>query len=95
MRHFVKDVMEQACLASALGVAGEHSPAHDHQANGMVERAIREVKDQARVMHSALTAHVGALPLGLPVMDWMVEWAAEALTGARVGGDGMTAFRRL
>ena len=30
-----------------------------------------------------------------PVIDWLVAWAGEALSGAQVGQDGMTAFRRL
>ena len=29
-RAMVKDVIEEACASSALGVAGAHSPAHDH-----------------------------------------------------------------
>ena len=43
-RAFIKDVIEEANRVSGLGVAGAHSPAYDHRANGDVERAIREVK---------------------------------------------------
>ena len=59
----MKDVIEEACATSALGVAGTHSPAHDHRANGMVERAVREVKDQVRIMHCALSDKVGKVPM--------------------------------
>ena len=31
----------------------------------------------------------------MPVFDWLVEWAGELITGALIGHDGMTAFRRL
>ena len=95
MRLLVREVIEEACRATALGVASAHSPAYDHRANGAVERAIREVKDQVRVLYSALAAKVGSVPLDCPAFDWLVEWAAEALTGAQVGVDGTTAYRRL
>ena len=95
MRQMVREVVDEAYVASSLGVAGEHSPAYDHRANRLVERAVREVKDQVRVMRVALVAKVGAIPLSCAVIDWLVEWAAEALGGAQVGDDGMTAHRRL
>jgi hypothetical protein len=94
-RTFVKDVIEEACRVSNIGVAGAHSPAYDHQANGGVEKAVRDVKDQVRVMMSALSRRVGALKVSHAVFDWMVISAAELLTGAQVGHDGMTSYRRL
>ena len=94
-RAFVKDVIEEVCRTSSMGVASAHTPAHDHQANGGVEKAVRDVKDQIRVMKCALTRHIGQVQLNHPVFEWMVTWAAELITGARVGHDGMTAYRRL
>jgi hypothetical protein len=94
-RALVTDVIEEACASSELGVAGAHSPACDHRANGMVERAVREVKDQVRVMHCALSDKVGKVPSSNAVFDWLVIWAAEVLTGAQIGADGMTSYRRL
>ena len=58
-RAMVKDVIGEVCASSALGVAGAHSPAHDHRANGMVERAVRELKDQAGVTHCTLNDKAG------------------------------------
>ena len=52
-RTFVKDVIEEVSRISTMGVAGAHSPAYDHQANGGVEKAVRDVKDPTRVMMSA------------------------------------------
>ena len=92
---FVKDVIEEVCRTSTTGVASTHTPAHDHQANGGVEKAARDVKDQERVMRCALARHIGPVQLAQPVFEWMVAWAAELLTGAQVGHDGMTAYRRL
>ena len=56
-RTFVRDVLEEVGRTSqlgeveALGIAAAHTPAHDHQANGGVERAVRELKNQVRVLH--------------------------------------------
>ena len=94
-RGFIKDVVEEACIVSNIGVAGAHSPAHDHQANGAVEKAVRDVKDQVRVMMSALDRRVGRVHLVWPVFQWLVAYAAELITGAQVGHDGWTAHRRM
>jgi hypothetical protein len=94
-RTFVKDVLEEAARTSAIGVAAAHTPPHDHQCNGGVEKAVRDVKDHVRVMRCALSRHVGPVPVDGAAFEWMVTWAAELLTGGRVGHDGMTAFRRL
>ncbi len=94
-RSFVKDIIEGVCSESTMGVAAAHSAAYDHKSNGDIERAVREVKNQVRVMDCALTRRVGPVPSTHPVFDWMVEWAGELISGAMVGKDGMTAFRRL
>ena len=94
-RTFVKDIIEGVCRESAMGVAGAHSPAHDHKANADVERAVREVKNQVRVMSGALCSRVGPVPSSRAAFEWMVELAGELITGGLVGHDGMTAYRRL
>ncbi len=92
----MKDVIEATARTTALGIASAQTPAHDHQSNGHVEKAVRDVKDQLRVMRFALAGHLGAVvSLSSPVVDWLVTWAAELITGARIGHDGMTAYRRL
>ena len=94
-RTFVKDVIEEACRVSAVGIAPAHSPAYDHQANGAAEKAVRDVKDHVRVMLGALTRRVGVITIQEPIFEWLVQYAAELLSGARVGHDGMTPYRRL
>lgn len=58
-RTLVREVIEEACRTSDIGVAAQHSPAYDHQCNGAVEKVVRGVKDQVRVMMSALRRCVG------------------------------------
>ena len=45
-RAFVKDVIGEVCRTCTMAVAAAQYPAHDHQANGGVEKAVRDVKDQ-------------------------------------------------
>lgn len=65
------------------------------ECNGSVQKAVRDMKDQIRVMRCALERHVGPAHLHGAWFEWLIVWAAELLTDARVGQDGMTAFRRL
>jgi hypothetical protein len=94
-RTFVRDVIDEVSRVSTIGVAAAHSPAYDHKANGGVEKAVRDVKDHVRTLRGALTRKVGATKTSDAIFDWLVVYAAELLTGARVGHDGMTAHRRL
>ena len=75
-RAFVRDVIEEACRTSTVGIAPAHTPAHDHQANGAAEKAIRDLKDHVRVMLSTLTRQVGAVPITEPIFEWIVPYAA-------------------
>ena len=94
-RSYVKDVIEEAVRTSSLGIAAAHTPPHDHQSNGGVEKAVRDVKDLVRSLRSSLMSRVGPVAPESPAFEWLTLWAAELLTSARVGHDGMTAFRRL
>ena len=95
-RAFFWDVIDEVARTTPLGVAAAHSPPYDHQGNGDVERAIQELKGQVRTMRAALTKKIGqAAPVSRPAFDWLVEYAGELITGALVGRDGMTAYRRL
>lgn len=94
-RGYAKDISEAAARSSASGIAAAHTPPHDHQAEGGVEKAVRDVKDQIRIMLCALARRVGPIPVSGTVIEWLTAWAAELLMGACVGQDGLTSFRRL
>ena len=94
-RTFVRDVIEEVAKLSTLGVAVSHSPAYDHKSNGGVEKAVRDTKDMVRTLRGALCRKAGKTKISDPIFEWLVVYAAELLTGAQVGHDGMTAHRRL
>jgi hypothetical protein len=94
-RSYVKDVIEEVTRTSSLGIAAAHTPPHDHRSNAGVEKAVRDVKELVRSLRSPLMTRVCPVALESPVFEWLTFWAAELMTAARVGHDGMTAFRRL
>ena len=66
----------------------QNSPVGESQANGLVERAVRSVKDQVRTLRLALQKRVGCrIPVGHPIMAWIVKHAGELIQSLR-------AFRR-
>jgi hypothetical protein len=80
-----KTDQEEACKALVSDIARyrgsaktmvEHSPVKQSQSNGVVERAIRSVVAQVRVMKEALEARWQvSIPDGHAVMTWMTEYA--------------------
>ena len=57
--HSIMALKEAAAREAAIESVPEESPPADHQANGLVENAIREVRRQIRVLRSALEEKVG------------------------------------
>jgi hypothetical protein len=74
----------------------ENSPVGSSASNGVVERAIRSVQQQARVMKDALE-HKAKVIVGArhPLMPWIVEYAGHLLNRFEVSQDGKTAYERL
>jgi hypothetical protein len=66
-RALLKNVVDEVCRTSAIGVAPAHTPAYDHQADGAVEKAVRDLKGQVRVMMSALSKCFGTVGVTEPV----------------------------
>ena len=72
----------------------ESSPV-DSQGNGVVERTIKSVQGQIRLLRSALEDWIKAkLEPDHPVLAWMCECTSVLLNHFEVGEDGMTAFER-
>ena len=93
--HSIIALKSAAAREAAVEAVAEESPPGDHQANGMVENAIREVKRQIRVLRSALEEKIGkVLTDGDPVLTWLPRQAADLLNRYKKGTDGRTAETR-
>jgi len=95
----IKTVVEDVGRAKAADGSGkyivENSPVDASQSNGMVERGIRSVTAQTRVMLSAVQARWGLeLPIEHPFICYLVEYAAVLLNRFEVGADGKTSYER-
>ena len=70
-------------------------PVGEHQANGMVENAIREIRRHTRVLRSALEEAIGKeLENGDPVLAWLPRQAADLMSRYKRGPDGRTPEQR-
>ena len=73
----------------------ESSPVGSSGSNGVVERAIRSVEQQVRVMKDALEQRTGLkFTPRHPAMTWITEYASHLLNRFEVGHDGKTAYER-
>ena len=68
------------------GAAVPHKSAPSESAsNGAIQRAVQTVEDQLRTMQVALEHRLGSrVPLGDPIMRWMVEHAGMLLAHQNV-----------
>ena len=73
----------------------ENSPVDSHASNGIVERAVRSVQGQVRVLKGALEDRWGAkITAKHMVIPWLMEYASHLLNRYEVGHDGRTAYER-
>ena len=72
----------------------EHPTAYDSQANGAVESGIRNVRADLRTMRLDLEDRLSAqLPIGHPMMAWLVRHVGFCHTAFAKGADGRTAWQ--
>ena len=95
----MKTIVEDTCRArakrGAMRTVVEHSPLYSSKSNGVVERAVKSVEGQMRVMRSALESRRGVvLEVNHAVWPWLVEYASYLLNRHEVGKDGYTAYER-
>jgi hypothetical protein len=72
------------------------TPVGESASNGIIEGAVRLVKDLLRVHLAALERRIGAkFPSNHPVLAWLVEHVSDIVTKHMVGLDGKTGYERL
>ena len=71
----------------------EQSLAEEHQLNGTMEVAVREIQKQIKVMKSALEERLKSeVPSTPPILAFLVERVGSFMSRYRVGRDGRTAI---
>ena len=76
-------------------ITEEKPVAYDHQSNGAVEVAVRQVQGLLRTHKASLEAALKCkIPSRHPVLHWLVEHVAFLLTIRVRGTDGRTAYQR-
>ena len=71
------------------------SPVGDHQSNGSIEVAVRELKRQMRALRYALEARLGkGLRDDDPVLSWAANFAAQSINVYRKDSTGKTAYEK-
>ena len=67
------------------------SPEGDHQANGLAEVGLREIKAQMRILRSQLEQRLGSrIDEKDPLMSWIPRHAAKCVSRYRIMDDGRT-----
>ena len=83
-------------LGKKYEVLRKESPVGDHQANGEIENAIKELEKQIRVLKIALEQKIPqVLKDDHPLMAWIPEYAGFLLSRFQVAADGKTAYEKL
>ena len=74
----------------------EESPVGDHQANGEIENAIKELEKQIRVLKDSVERKSQlVIKDDHPIMAWIPQHAGFLLSRFQVSSDGKTAYERL
>ena len=84
------------CTADWAGAVPENSAVGDSQSNGKAERAVRDVEDMLRCGRAELECNAETkFPVDHLISQWLVEYAAVALSKHHINGDGKTGYEHL
>ena len=91
----INKLKQRAAQAAEVNMIPREPTPGDHQGNGFIENAVKEIKKQCRVIRSDLEEKLGfSLKDSDPVLRWLPRYAADAITRYRKGLDGRTPERR-
>ena len=80
-------------LREACEIVPEESPVGEHQSNGQVENAIKNVQGQVRTMRIGLQSrYKRRIKADHPIMPWLIHHGAFVLDICKVGQDGRTPY---
>ena len=92
----LKEAVKRETQGAGVDIQMSESPVDEHQANGVIENAVREVQEQVRTMRLAMERRYDMkLSENHPIWPWIIIEAAAQINRYRVGQDGKTAFQRL
>ena len=90
-----EDVPKPPASQSPIVAVPELTHPGESQTNGLAERAVQAIEDQARTLLVALEARIKVpIPSNHAVLTWVVEHAAYLLNRFQLGPDGFTPFGR-
>jgi hypothetical protein len=77
-------------------ITSESPPAYDSQANGGTEVGVRVIRGLLRTLKLCLESRIDKhIPVGHPVVAWMLEHICPILTATVRGSDGRTPWARV
>ena len=83
------------CNLTGVELVLMRSPEGDHQANGLAEVGVREIKVQTRILRSQLEQRLGSrIDEKDPLMSWIPRHAANCVSRYRIMDDGRTPDQR-
>ena len=83
------------CNLTGVELVLMRSPEGDHQANGIAEVGVREIKVQTRTLRSQLEQRLGSrIDEKDPLMSWIPRHAANCVSRYRIMDDGRTPDQR-
>ena len=92
----VEEVLKTLKITGLDQAAAEGSVPYDPQSNGAAESAVRLLKGSVRTLQLGLERQIRArIPVGHPIMSWLVRHAACVRTLRMVGADGLSAYQRV
>ena len=89
----LRDSVSRKCNAEVIT---EDTPVGDHQSNGGIENAVKNIRGMIRTVRDAVEESMGEpIKDDSVLMPWLVEHAANLVTVCQVGRDGRTPHERL
>ena len=82
-------------IGTKVEIIEEESPVGDHQANGEIENAIKELEKQISVLKDSVKRKMqGVIKDDHPVMAWIPQHAGFLLSRFQVSKEGKTAYEK-